>query len=123
MSNLPQINEGAFEYYARLRKVKLYIEEDLSREIRLEDAAQVAGIEKKYFSFFFRKKVGVCFRDWLMCMRIAEAKRLMTARNYSITQVAFKIGFADLRTFERAFKRLAGLTPRDFKKSVEPHIQ
>src|SRR5918911_3762412 len=120
MPNSIQINEEAFQYYTSLQKVKRYIVENFSRDITLKDVAQIAGVERKYFSSFFHKKVGVCFKYWLMYVRICEAERLMKAKNYSITQVAFRIGFADLRTFERAFKRCTGFTPRDFKKSVNP---
>ncbi len=43
---------------------------------------------------------------------------LLKARDFSITEVAYEVGFRDLRTFERAFKRYALKTPREFKKSV-----
>jgi len=56
----------------------------------------------------------------LTYVRVCEAERLIKAEDYSITQLAYKIGFADLRTFERAFKKVTGLTPRDFKKMYNP---
>ena len=120
MPNSSQINEEAFRYYAPLQKVRLYILENFTREVTLKDVAQIAGIERKYFSSFFHKKVGVGFKFWLMYVRICEAERLIKAENHSITQLAYKIGFADLRTFERAFKRLTGFTPRAFKKRCDP---
>jgi AraC-like DNA-binding protein len=44
----------------------------------------------------------------------------MKARDYSITEVAYEVGFGDLRTFERAFKKHTLTTPMEFKKSVLP---
>jgi two-component system response regulator YesN len=116
-----QIRKGAFQYYARLERIKQHIEQNLSDHMSLEEAARIAGMERKYFSAFFHQKVGVCFRHWLMWVRINEAKRRMEARNHSITQIAFTTGFEDLRTFERAFKKCTGITPRDFKRSVQNH--
>jgi AraC family transcriptional regulator len=116
-----EIQDEAFRYYARLRNVHEYIASNLSQDVSLSEAAAVAGMEKKYFSTFFHKKVGICFRYWLMSVRVEEARRLMRLRDFSITEIAFMIGFRDLRTFERAFKRCTGLTPREFKRLVEPH--
>jgi len=116
-----QIKVSAFQYYARLGRIKQHIEQNPSDHMSLEEAARIAGMEKKYFSAFFHQKVGVCFRHWLMWVRINEAKRRMEARNHSITQIAFITGFMDLRTFERAFKKCTGITPRDFKRSVQNH--
>lgn len=114
-----QINDHAFRYYARLDRVKKYIERNWSEDISLGQAAVVAGVERKYFSAFFHQKVGVRFRDWLMWVRIDKAKGLMVNRNYSITHIALQTGFNDLRTFERRFKMCTGVTAREFKDKVE----
>jgi AraC-like DNA-binding protein len=117
------INIGAFQYYSRLERIKLHLEQNYSDQMSLEKAARIAGMERKYFSAFFHQKVGVCFRHWLMWVRINEAKRQIEAKNHSITEVAHTTGFVDLRTFERAFKRCTGLTPRAFKNSLQNHNQ
>jgi AraC-like DNA-binding protein len=118
-----QINEEAFQYYARLHRVKQYIEQNYSEHISLGQAAMVAGVERKYFSAFFHQKVGVRFRDWLMWVRVNRAKRLMVCKNYSITDIALETGFNDLRTFERKFKICTGTTAREFKglKGLSAH--
>ena len=110
----------AFTYYRRLKKVKEFVEQNLSEEISLGTAAKIAGLEEKYFSAFFHQKIGICFRDWITHTRVNRAKELLRARNDSITDIAFAVGFRELRTFERAFKRCTGKTPRVFKRSVRP---
>ena len=116
-----QINTRAFRYYARLDRIMQYLEQNYSEQMSLEKAAQIAGMERKYFSAFFHRKVGVCFRQWLMWMRVNEAMRQIEAKNHSITQVALTTGFVDLRTFERAFKTCTGVSPRDFRSAVQNH--
>ena len=59
------INENAFYYYSRLKRVKEHVEEYYFERISLRKAAQIAGLETSYFCTFFRKKVGVTFTDWL----------------------------------------------------------
>ena len=115
-----KVNHQSFRYYRRLARVKRFVEENLDDSITLARAARVAGLERTYFSAFFRSKTGVGFREWLNELRVARAQELMTEVNYSITEVAFTVGFQDLRTFERAFKRTTGRTPREYKKSVRP---
>ena len=116
MFDAKQINEGAFRYYARLATIKRYIDQNYFEHVSLESAAGIAGMERKYFSAFFHKKVGVCFRHWLMWVRVNEAKRQIETKNCSITQIAHATGFTDLRTFERAFKQCTGVTAMQFKK-------
>lgn len=115
-----QINESAFTYYGRLQRVKRYVEVHYAEDLSLTTLASVAGLEPRYFSAFFHQKTGVRLTDWIRYVRIGEATQLMQSRNYSITQVAGSVGFNDLRTFERAFKRLKRQTPSEYKKSVRP---
>jgi len=81
---------------------------------------KVAALESSYFSSYFRAKVGITFTGWLRQVRTEKAMELMKASDFSITEVAYEVGFADLRTLERAFKKHTRMTPREFKKSVAP---
>ena len=111
---------SAFSYYLRLNRVKEHFEQDLSASLTLETAASIAGLEKKYFSTFFHSKTGICFKDWVTRTRIAKAMDLVQAQDVPITNLAYAVGFRDLRTFERAFKRYTGMTPRAYKTKVSP---
>lgn len=116
----PPMNREAFQYFDRLRKVLAFVREFGLQNISLVRCARVAAMERSYFSVFFREKVGITFRDWVRELRIGEARKLMAQHNYSISDVATMVGYQDLRSFERAFKKSTDLTPRDFKKLVSP---
>jgi AraC-like DNA-binding protein len=122
MRELKVANELAFQYYHRLQEIKRFIEEHYSEEISLKKAARIAGLEKKYFSTFFHRKVGVGFKHWLTHLRVARAMDLMKAEDYAISEVAYSAGFKDIRSFERAFKKYTKRTPRDFKNGVRARI-
>lgn len=77
-------------------------------------------MEPRYFSSFFHREVGLCFRDWLARFRVSKAIELMAAKDDSVLEIALGVGFSSLRTFERAFKKQTGLTPLQFKMSVRP---
>jgi two-component system response regulator YesN len=115
-----EINWRSFEYYPPLDRIKKYTEEHYPEEIPLPCAAEVAGMEATYFSAFFRRKVGIRFTDWLCCVRISHAIRMISCRDQPIAEVALAVGFNDLRTFQRAFKRVTNMTAREFKGQARP---
>ncbi len=113
-------NGKVFDYYPRLNRLRQYVEQSYSEPISLGKAASVAALESSYFSSYFHAKVGITFTEWLRQIRIRKALELMKAGDFSITHIAYEVGFGDLRTFERAFKQHTRMTPMEFKKSARP---
>lgn len=113
-----RIDHDAFHYYTRLRKVKRYVDANYSEPLDLQSVADIAGLEKTYFSRFFHQKTGVCFHEWLTWVRVGHAINLLAYHDRPITEVALDVGFQDLRTFERAVARCTGNTPRDVRRSL-----
>lgn len=109
----------SFTYYPRLEKLRMHVESHITEPLSLERAANIAGLEKTYFSKFFHNKTGICFRDWLNRVRVFRAFELLKQCDLSITEVAYEVGFQDLRTFERAVKKNLGCTPRALKKQIK----
>ena len=120
MAKLSVTSGELFDYYPRLKRLHKYVKQNYSEHMPLEKAAGIAALEKSYFSSYFRAKIGITFTDWLRQVRVRKATELLKAEDFSITEVAYEVGFADLRTFERAFKKHTRMTPREFKKTVLP---
>lgn len=114
------IRYAAFHYYDRLGKVKRYIDRHYAEEVTLKTAAKVACLEEKYFSNFFHSKTGIRFIDFIAYVRVEQAKQLIERHDTSITEVASVVGYHNRRSFERAFKKWTGITPKKFKDSVRP---
>jgi len=113
-------NEGAFSYYHRLQRVRNYVQATPAHTVSLDEAAKIACLERKYFSAFFRAKVGIGFTRWQKRLRISRALEILRSRDDSVLQVARSCGFRSVRTFERAFKHQIGLTALEFKLRVRP---
>ncbi len=113
-------NGEVFDYYPRLNRLREHVEQSYSEPISLKSAASIAALESSYFSSYFHAKVGITFTKWLRQVRIEKAIELVQASDFSITEIAYEVGFGDLRTFERAFKKHTLMTPSEFKKSVRP---
>lgn len=117
---LKRVNEAAFDYYQRLSRVHEFVMENYWQDLSLEAVAEVAAMEKTYFSTFFHEKVGVPFSSWLQYLRISKALGLMGSGDYSVTEVATRVGFDNLTTFRRTFKKWTNLTPAAFRKMARP---
>ena len=74
----------------------------------------------KYFSSFFHAKTGVRYSEWIRALRVRHAMEMMRSANHSITRICYGVGFRNIRTFERAFKKHTSMTPREYKKVVSP---
>ena len=112
--------QHALRYYRRLERVHRFVNEHIGEEIRIDDVARAAGIAPSYFSTFFHRKTGIRFHGWVIELRIERSRALLTEHNYGIMEVAFAVGFSSVRTFERCFKKLVGITPREFRRQVGP---
>src|SRR5690606_36433450 len=101
---------------SRLLALSRHIQKDLSEPLPSWKAARIVGLERRYFSRFFRKETGYNFSWWNREIRMRLAKELLQQRKVSIHSVALAVGYCDLTTFERAFKRsTGGIGPREYR--------
>ncbi len=113
------IRQRAFQYHDRLARVRDFCESHLAEKITLAKVAEIAGLEYTYFSSYFHSTVGVRFGDWLRYQRVLKAKELIRETSLPISQIAAQCGFNNLRTFQRAFRRMTDMTPRQFRREVK----
>ena len=118
-----EVNEAIFFFCPRLAKIKRHVDQHFDQPFTLTQAAEIAALEKIYFSKIFKEKVGISFVDWLTRERIKRALLMLMDHDHRITDLAFAVGFGDLRTFERAFKKCVGMTPRQCKSIVREHSE
>jgi len=106
---------SASNYYKIQRALK-YIEDNFMRKIGRDEVAKEACMEPTYFSKIFKDVTGKDFREYLNDHRITKAKEiLLNGSRLSITEIALALGFGDITTFERIFKRMVGLTPMQYR--------
>ena len=96
----------------------LYVSENIQTEIREEEAAALCHYSVTYFSKIFRKKVGMCFRDYVTHQRIGMAKRMLTLNEHTkIAYIAYLCGYQDVSYFSRMFKKKTGSTPGAYRQT------
>lgn len=83
------------------------------------DLAKIARqmpISPKRLSVMLNRRVGVSFRQLLRQVRIEEAKRMLATRQYSVKEVAARVGFTDSHYFSRSFKEFTGQSASDYQE-------
>ena len=110
----PQIPEGG-EHYV-VEQTKSILEQEYDHNFELERLADKIGMNASYISRLFKYKTGQTITDYLIGIRIAKAKELLTGqpdlKNYEIAEL---VGYSDPVYFNKLFKRMCGMTPKDYK--------
>jgi AraC-like DNA-binding protein len=112
------IHEAAFQH-PKLRAVRNHVREHIAdvNGPTLVEVAKLAGLSPKYFSDFFEQHVGVVFSVWRSRTKIERAKELFLDAPWSpVGAIGIGVGYPDLTTFARAFKRCEGVTPRQYRE-------
>jgi AraC-like DNA-binding protein len=97
-----------------LHKILQYISEHYRENISLEEMAERLGYESHYLSRRFHAILGKNFKQFVNEYRVQYAKQLIRAvgREKTMTEIAFDSGFSSVRNFNRAYKMVEGVEPR-----------
>lgn len=95
-----------------LLAVRRHLETHLAEPTSLAGLARLAGLSPNHFCGEFRRHFTVAPIDYLIRLRLDQARLLLRDRNLSIAQVAAAVGYADAHYFARLFRRRFGCPPR-----------
>jgi AraC family transcriptional regulator len=101
----------------QLRRVQDFLQDHLTQDVSLSDAAAVAGLSTSYFARAFRESTGVPPHQWMIRQRVEQAKGLLELSALPLAEVALRSGFADQSHFTSAFRRATGTTPRQWRRN------
>lgn len=93
-----------------------FINHNYNREIKIEEMAQLAGLSKNYFGSAFKKALGETPHSYLIKIRISKAKVLLETTDYSLSDIAQKIGFKKASSFTSQFKASTGIIPSKYRE-------
>lgn len=102
-----------------LDKAKEYINNNYSDEdIGLNKVSNYLHISPSYLCMIFKKEMGDTFLNYLIRVRVEVAKDLLGSTNLKTSEIAEKIGYADPNYFSYFFKRNIGLSPREYRNTL-----
>lgn len=94
--------------------VKKYIRENNDKRLSLNEVAQLFNISPSYLSLLFSKYNDVGFSDYINQCKIDTAKNMLKEGELKIYEIADELGFESTSYFSRVFKKVTGLSPRDY---------
>jgi AraC family transcriptional regulator, melibiose operon regulatory protein len=95
-----------------------FVARNYTSRIQVKDIAECVGLHPDYAATLFRKTFGTTLNALMTRHRVAHAQRKLVTSDERIVNIAQDSGFDSLSRFNRAFKQLAGTTPRDYRKSL-----
>ncbi|TYP73350.1 helix-turn-helix domain-containing protein [Paenibacillus methanolicus] len=92
-----------------------YLETHFREEIVYEDMAKKIGISYSYMRKIAYEVMGKSLIDYVNALRIERAKQLLLETNLSMTQIAAEVGYSNVQSFNRFFRKFEGIPPSGFK--------
>jgi two-component system, response regulator YesN len=92
-----------------------YIQAHYNQELSLEKVASVVFLNPVYFSQLFKQKTGQGYKDYVICLRLEQAKKLLGNPDLKLTDIAERIGYSDVRHFTQVFRKKYDMTPTEFR--------
>lgn len=99
----------------RVQKVKQYINDHYTEQLRLDDLSRLVGMTSTAFSRFFKLRTGKTLSDYVLDIRLGFAARMLVDSTRNISEICFECGFNNLSNFNRIFKSRRGVTPKEFR--------
>lgn len=93
-----------------------FISKNYAENINLEMTAQHVNKSKNYFSYLFKKELGISFVEYLNQVRVEAAKKLLDTTDERTYEISEKVGYSDYKYFSSVFKKNTGMSPVHYKK-------
>ena len=103
----------------RLSDVFIFIKEHYKEDISLIEIAKIANLTPTSFCRMFKVKAKKSFVEYLNEVRIANACKFLLETDLGISEIAYECGYKTASNFNRIFKKLNGVTPKEYKKNAE----
>lgn len=96
-----------------------YMKSNLSKNLTLADLCRRFNYSRSFISKIFKEQMGISAMEYFKCLRMEEAKRRLEFYKKTVADIAESLGFSEAKYFSTAFKNYTGLTPTEYRHSLE----
>jgi LacI family transcriptional regulator len=97
-------------------KVIEYIEENITSNIAIEDLIEIVPLSRRNLEMKFKNAMGISIYQFILDKKIDQISSALLTTDQSLLDIAIGLGFNDVRSIYRIFKKNTGYTPMDFRK-------
>ena len=98
-----------------VKQVQEFIENNFEQSIQVSDLATMVNVTSRTLNRRFQSCVAMRPIEYIQAVRIEQAKRLLESGKVSIKSLAYQVGYNDISSFTRLFKRATELTPKEYQ--------
>lgn len=98
-----------------LHRVQAFIKDHYVDDLRLQTVARAVHLSPYYISHLFRRELDMTFVTYLTAIRMRQARYLLVHTELPVELIAGRVGYSTPERFRRAFKRVLGVTPREYR--------
>lgn len=110
-----RVASNTSHYSALTKKVIGYITENLYTHFTLTDVAAYVKANSSYLSRTFKQDVGISFTQYIHTNRVKKAQHLLLFSDLSLVEISAQLGYATQSHFNKIFKQMTGMTPKQFQ--------
>ncbi len=115
--NLELISREDNSFDDLLYQASEYIVHNYKRSFSLEEMAEELGVGKYRLSRVFSDQLHMNFNDLLNNVRVSVAQNLLSSTDMPVTEIIYECGFDSQATFNRAFRKVCGVNPREYRRN------
>lgn len=117
LQSIPSVKpETRRELCRRILNGKEFIDSNYTESITIEQIARIAGMSEYHFFRLFKQTIGCTPYQYVLSNRLNKASQLLKA-DYQVSDVAVLMGFSDIHSFSKAFKKQFGISPTLYASS------
>jgi transcriptional regulator GlxA family with amidase domain len=105
-----------------LDDVLAWIEREAHREVVLADIAAHAAVSVRTLNRRFQAETGQTPMQWLTGVRVRHAQQLLETTSHGVERIGREVGFASPANFREQFRRLAGVSPQNYRNTFRERI-
>ena len=99
-----------------MARAQRWMEKSLAQGFSLAELARHLAVSERTLNRRFKLATGEAPLHYLQSLRVDVAKRLLESKGLSVDAVSARVGYSDLSTFRRLFRRETGLSPREYQR-------
>ena len=99
-----------------------YVKQHYGQDIRIRDLADVCNISESHFRGVFQKCMDMMPNEYVNATRVREASKILLKNYVTVEEVAYRVGYGNVSTFNRNFKKFIGMTPYQWKQSPDNYV-
>ena len=102
---------------SRIDRVLVHIHKHYHAPLRMEELAEIAFLSVSGLHRLFQRHTQMSVSEYVIALRIGESCSRLSGTNQPIQHIAAEVGYASLANFNRQFRRLRGMSPREYRMS------